>query len=319
MRYDIGRGRRALRHPVAWLYMTQKITPSTALLLLVPPLLWSGNAVVGRIVSDLIPPITLNFFRWTLALIILAPLGYSVFRKGSGLWADRKRYALLGLLGVGLYNTLQYIALHTSTPINVTLVGASMPVWMLLVGLVFFGARIAARQIGGAVLSMLGVLVVLSHGDWQQLLHLHFVAGDIFMIIATIAFALYSWLLVQPGKTDHIRRNWAAFLLAQVAFGVAWSGAFSAGEWVLTDASIQWGWPLLAALAYVSVGPAVVAFRCWGLGVQRVGPTTAGFFNNLTPLFAALMSSAFLGEAPHLYHGAAFVLVVSGIVLSSRR
>lgn len=298
--------------------MTQKITPSTALLLLVPPLLWAGNAVVGRVVNDLIPPITLNFFRWGIALLLLLPLGYSVFRRGSGLWADRKRYALLGLLGVGLFNTLQYMALHTSTPINVTLVGASMPVWMLLVGLLFFRVRIAMLQIVGAGLSVTGVLVVLGQGDWRQLLQLHFVAGDIFMIVATIIWAFYSWLLIQPSRSDHLRANWAAFLLAQVSFGVVWSGGFAAGEWAWTDASIQWGWPLAAALLYVAVGPAIVAFRCWGMGVQRVGPTTAGFFNNLTPLFAALMSAAFLGESPHIYHAVAFALIVSGIVLSSR-
>ena len=86
-----------------------------------------------------------------------------------------------------------------------------------------------------------------------------------------------------------------------------------------TNSQIQWGWPLAAALAYVAVGPAIIAFRCWGLGVQRAGPSTAGFFNNLTPLFAALMSSTFLGDMPHGYHAIAFALIVGGIVMSSRR
>jgi drug/metabolite transporter (DMT)-like permease len=82
---------------------------------------------------------------------------------------------------------------------------------------------------------------------------------------------------------------------------------------------ITWGWPLTGALIFVALGPAIIAFRCWGIGVQRVGPTIAGFFSNLTPLFAAVMSSAFLGELPHPYHGLAFALIVGGIVISSRR
>ncbi|MDS1141359.1 DMT family transporter [Pusillimonas sp. SM2304] len=299
--------------------MNQKLSPFTILLLVTPPALWAGNAVVGRVISELIPPITLNFLRWAIALLVLLPLGYSVFRQGSGLWANRKRYAMLGLLGIGLYNTLQYIALHTSTPINVTLVGASMPVWMLVIGSLFFGSRIAGTQVAGAVLSISGVLTVLGQGQFSQLLALRFVPGDIFMIIATIVWAFYSWLLVQSTDTEAIRRNWATVLLAQVSFGVMWSGMFAAGEWTLTDAHIHWGWPLALALAYVSIGPAIIAFRCWGMGVQRVGPTTAGFFNNLTPLFAALLSSAFLGEVPHLYHAVAFALIVGGIILSSRR
>ncbi len=299
--------------------MDHKLTPSTALLLVVPPLLWAGNAVVGRLISDLIPPITLNFLRWAIAFLILLPIGYSIFRKGAGLWTNYRRYAVLGLLGIGLYNALQYIALHTSTPMNVTLVGASMPVWMLLIGFLFFDAKVARKQVIGAVLSVIGVLVVLSHGEWRQLLGLRFVAGDVFMIVATMVWSFYSWSLSQSRDPEGIRRNWATFLLAQISFGVAWSGVFAAGEWALTDSAIHWGWPLAAGLAYVAVGPAIIAFRCWGLGVQRAGPNTAGFFNNLTPLFAALMSSAFLGEMPQAYHGAAFALIVSGIVLSSRR
>ncbi|MGH8848549.1 MAG: EamA family transporter, partial [Polaromonas sp.] len=113
--------------------------------------------------------------------------------------------------------------------------------------------------------------------------------------------------------------DWAAFLLAQIVFGLGWSGLFAASEWALTDARISWGWPLATALLFIAVGPAVIAYRCWGMGVQRVGPAIAGFFSNLTPLFAALLSAAFLGELPQPYHALAFVLIVAGIVVSSRR
>ncbi len=300
--------------------MDRKLTVSTAIMLIIPPLLWAGNAVVGRMVNALVPPITLNFLRWAIAFVILLPLAGAVFRPGSGLWAYRRRFATLGLLGIGLYNALQYLALQSSTPINVTLVAASMPVWMLAIGRLFFGARVSRTQVTGALLSIAGVLVVLARGEWQQLLALRLVPGDLFMILATIAWSVYSWLLAMPDRDPAaIRGDWAMFLLAQVAFGVLWSGAFAAGEWALTDAQIRWSGALAAALLYVAAGPAVIAFRCWGAGVQRVGPSIAAFFSNLTPLFAALLSSAFLGELPHVYHAAAFALIVGGIVLSSRR
>ena len=225
---------------------------------------------------------------------------------------------MLGLLGIGLYNSLQYLALQSSSPINVTLVAASMPVWMLLVGGLFFGAKVRRKQVIGAVLSIAGVLLVLSRGEWRQLLAMHLVPGDLFMIAATIAWSFYSWLLTLPQEPRELRSDWAAFLLAQVVFGVMWSGAFAAGEWAISDQHIVWSWSLVAALLYVAVGPAIIAFRCWGSGVQRAGPAIAGFFSNLTPLFAAIMSSAFLGEMPHLYHVAAFALIIGGIVLSSR-
>ena len=299
--------------------MQQRLTPTTAALLVVPPLLWAGNAVVGRLVADLVPPMTLNFMRWALAFVLLLPFAAWVLRAGSGLWAHWQRFAVLGLLGVGCYNALQYLALQTSTPLNVTLVAASSPVWMLGVGRLFFGQRITSQQLAGAALSIAGVLLVLCRGDLQVLLSLRLVRGDLYVLLATAAWALYSWLLVRPGDPPRIRGDWAAFLMAQMVMGLAWSGLFAAGEWAITDPHIHWGWPLVAALAYVAIGPAILAYRCWGLGVQGAGPQVAGFFINLTPLFAALMSAAFLGELPQLYHAGAFVLIVGGIVVSSRR
>lgn len=299
--------------------MNQKLNLPTVLLLIIPPFLWAGNAVVGRLISDLVPPITLNFMRWSIALVILLPLGYTVFKRGNGLLTNWRRYALLGLLGVGMYNTLQYMALHTSTPLNVTLVGASMPVWMLIMGRMFFNTKVAGRQLFGAALSILGVLVVLSQGSWSHLLQLRFVPGDLFMVVATIVWSFYSWSLVQARDNDALRNNWAAFLLAQVIYGTVWSGLFSVGEWTLTDAHINWTAGLLLALVYVSIGPAIIAFRCWGMGVQRVGPSIAGFFNNLTPLFAAMMSLFFLGELPKAYHAVAFSCIVGGIILSAKQ
>ncbi len=303
-----------------------RLTPSTVILLLIPPLMWAGNAVVGRLMQGSIPPITFNFVRWVIAGALLLPLAAWVLRPGSGLWAQRKRFALLGLLGVGLYNALQYMALKTSTPINVTLVASSIPIWMLLLGRVLYGVPIARRSAIGAVLSLAGVAVVLARGDWAQLGALRLVAGDGWMLLAALTWAWYSWLLVRPpegGYPANIKADWAAFLLAQIAFGLGWSGLMTAGEWLALPPTpgghLQWGWPLTAALLYVAVGPSLLAYRSWGIGVARVGPTVAGFFNNLTPLFAALMSATLLGEPPRLYHLAGFVLIVGGIFVTTRK
>ncbi|MGH6626789.1 MAG: DMT family transporter [Burkholderiaceae bacterium] len=299
--------------------MNPRLTPATALLLVIPPLLWASNAVVGRLVNALVPPITLNLLRWALAFVLLLPLAGWVLRRDSGLWPHWRRFALLGLLGVGCYNALQYLALKTSTPINVTLVGASTPVWMLGTGWLCFGQRVSRPQVVGALLSIAGVLLVLCRGQWALLMEVHLVPGDLYMLLATIAWAFYSWLLASPQEPASFRSDWAAFLMAQVVLGLGWSSLFTAGEWALTEAQIRWGWPLAAALLYVAIGPAILAYRCWGMGVRQVGPNVAGFFSNLTPLFAALLSAAFLGEPPHAYHAAAFALIVGGIVVSSRR
>lgn len=305
-----------------------RLTPATVALLLLPPLLWAGNAIVGRLMQGSIPPVTFNFLRWVLAFALLLPLAASALGPGSSVWRHWRRFAVLGLLSVALYNALQYMALKTSTPINVTLVAASMPVWMLLIGRLRYGVPVPRRAALGAVLSLAGVVIVLTRGDWHQLRALQLVPGDAWMLAAAITWAWYSWMLARPGpgsEPPELRRDWSAFLLAQVAFGLMWSGVMTAGEWALLPASpagashLNWGWPLALSLLYVAVGPSLLAYRAWGAGVSRAGPTTAGFFSNLTPLFAALMSTTLLGEPPHLYHLAGFVLIVGGIVVSSRR
>ena len=113
--------------------MTHKLTPKAALFLFIPPILWAGNAIVGRIVAGQIPPMTLNFLRWSIALAILTPFLGRLWAARQSLREAWLRLAMLGLAGMGCYNSFQYLALQTSTAVNVTLVAASMPVWVLVI------------------------------------------------------------------------------------------------------------------------------------------------------------------------------------------
>jgi drug/metabolite transporter (DMT)-like permease len=300
--------------------MHAKLSPSTIVLLTLPPILWAGNAVVGRIVAPLVAPMTLNLLRWAVAFALLLPLAAPVLRRGSALWPSWRRFAVLSLLSIGGYNALLYLSLNTSTPINVTLVGSSTPVWTLLIGRVFFGMRISGQQWLGAVLSISGVLLVLSRGQLDVLLQLRLVPGDLYILVASAAWAYYSWMLAHPTtEPSEIRRDWAAFLLAQIAFGLLWSALFAGAEWSLGWGRLEWSWGLALALLFIAIGPALLAYRAYGAGVARAGPSVAGFFVNLTPLFTAVLSSAFLGEMPHLYHALAFMLIVGGIGVSASR
>lgn len=305
---------------------TSRIGLSTLLLLVLPPLLWAGNAVVGRAVQGSVPPLTFNLLRWGLAFCLLLPLAAWVLRPGSPLWPQWRRFALLGLLGVGSYNSLQYLALSTSSAINITLVAASTPVWMLLIGRLFYRAPITRWPAAGAGLSLLGVAVVLARGDWAQLVAVQFVAGDAWMLLASLVWAWYSWLLVRPpsgGYPAAVKGDWAAFLLAQMVMGIFWSGLLSSAEWLVlpgaADLHIDWDWPLAAALVFVALGPSLLAYRCWAAAVGRVGPSVASLFTNLTPLFAAVLSATLLGDWPQPHHLVGFVLIVCGIALAARR
>ncbi len=300
-----------------------KLSPKLALLLTLPPLLWAGNAVVGRWAADSIPPLTLNFLRWLLAFLVLAPMARPLWADRAALRQRWRYFALTGFLGMGCYNALQYQALHSSTPLNVTLIAASLPLWMLGVGALFFQVRPDRRQVLGALLSLLGVGLVLSRGRLQTLRQVHFVEGDLLMLLAVFSWAVYSWLLARPPAhmrgTQRPSWDWAALLMAQLVFGLGFAGLSAGAEQLLSAQPVRWGSGLAVTLVYVALGPSLLAYRCWGLGVAQAGPAVAAFFGNLTPVFAALMSAAALGEWPQWFHGAAFALIAAGIVVSSRR
>ena len=312
------------------------LTPRLIAMLTLPPLMWAGNAVVGRMTVPHVPPLMLNAIRWGVVLLVLLVLGRQAIataaRRGEIL-ARWRPLGLMGLLGVGAYNALQYLALTTSTPINVTLIAASMPLWMLLVGAVFYAERPRSPQVIGAALSLVGVATVLGRGQLSALADVQFVRGDVYMLAAAASWAGYSWMLARPPASmrgearptitdaDGQRRvwRWDEALLVQALFGVVWAGGAAGLEAVVSSRQPEWSPAVGAAVLYIVIGPSLIAYALWGRAVAAVGPTTAGIFANLTPLFAALLSTALLGAAPHGYHAVAFALIVAGILVSSRR
>lgn len=302
------------------------LTPRVAALLAVPPFLWACNALVGRVLAHSVPPLTLNALRWAVALLILLPLGWGALgtrARRAELLQRWRPLAFLGLLGVGAYNALQYLALQTSTPINVTLIACSTPLWMLLVGALLHHEPIRRWQVVGALLSMSGVLLVLLRGDLAGLAAIRLVPGDLWMLLASLSWAVYSWQLARPSPllagAQRPDWTWSQFLLAQVLFGLVWAGGASGIELAAGAPPPVFDLRLLLMLAFLGIGPSVLAYRCWGLGVAAAGPATAGFFGNFTPLFAALLSALWLGQPPQPYHGLAFGLMVAGIMVSNRR
>ena len=292
-------------------------------MLTLPPLFWAGNAVVGRLLVGVVPPVALNAMRWTLAFLILLPLGWRAFKDIGAIGRRLVYLGVLGLLGMGGYNALLYGALQTSTPMNVTLIAASTPIFMLLIGATVYGVKTRWADWLGASLSMVGVATVLARGDWLTLLKVRMVPGDLLMLVAVVVWAGYTWLLARPPASmrdaERPPWNWAEFLVVQVALGCGWAWLSAGVEHQMTLTSITWSPTVFWAVAYVATGPSVLAYWCWGQGVATVGPAVASFFANLTPVFAAMLSAALLGESPATYHLVAFVFIVMGIAVSSSK
>ncbi|NDA17394.1 MAG: DMT family transporter [Burkholderiaceae bacterium] len=282
-------------------------------------LMWAGNAIVGKILVQSSSPVLLNTIRWGVTALLLLPFAWRVLMPRSPLWTHRKRFLLLSLFGVGSYNVLLYLALQSSTPINVTLIGASMPIWAIVIGAVVYHERAQIRQIAGALISMVGVAVVIVRGDFERLIEIEFVAGDLWMVLATILWGAYSWMLAHPKQSTERSWPWAEFLFAQVGFGFCWSLVFAQTEYLLGLNYFTWNWQTLAMIGYVIIGPSLIAYRCWGLGVNQAGATVATFFTNLIPVFTAILSTLLLQKPPELFQMFAFVLILCGIYLSLQR
>jgi drug/metabolite transporter (DMT)-like permease len=290
---------------------------ATVFYLLTATILWAGNAIAGRALVGSVSPITLTAVRWGAAALILLPFGWRIFKPGSPLWKNKTRFLILGLFGVGSYNVLLYSALQTSSAINVTLIGASMPIWMLLIGAVFYQVKPRVVQMIGAVVSLLGVSVVLTRGDLSTLLSMQMVIGDLLIMLATFLWASYSWMLSRPGSSSEQEWPWAGFLTAQIVIGLMWTGIFEGFEIASGHAYLDLNLWTGSLILFIAIGPSLIAYRCWGQGVNRAGPTVAAFFANFIPLFTALFSAAILGEPPGLFHAVAFALIVAGIWVSS--
>lgn len=290
---------------------------ATTMYLLTATALWAGNAIAGRALVGSISPITLSTVRWGLAALILLPFGWRIFKPGSPLWENKTRFLILGLFGVGSYNVLLYLALQTSSAINVTLIGASMPIWMLFIGSVFYQVKPKLLQMIGAVVSLIGVAVVLTRGDLSALLSMQMVVGDILIMLATFLWAFYSWMISRPGASTERQWPWADFLMAQILVGLLWTGLFNGFEIATGHAYLDLNLWTGSLILFVAIGPSLISYRCWGLGVNGAGPTVAAFFANFIPLFTALLSAAILGEPPSIFHGVAFALIVAGIWVSS--
>ena len=269
--------------------------PLNLLFLLVPPVFWAGNAVGGRMASGVIPPMTLNFVRWLKAHWLLM--------------------SITAFLSVTTYNALQYLALTTSSAINITLITSVGPVFTLLIGRLFFGAAIYRLAVLGAGISILGVVWVLVRGDFSNLASIQFVAGDLFMLLAMALWALYTWVLRRRPPAMSIYAAFAAQMMLGLLFALPMAVAeLSFG----TYAAIEFSPKLLLILLYVSTCPALLAYLCWQQAVARTGTQLPMFFQNLTPMFAALLSVALLHEYPEGYHIVALALIVLGIVLANR-
>ena len=283
------------------------------LLLTLTALIWSGNFVLGRGVQGLIPPLSLGFWRWAIALIVLAPFAWPHFwRQRVLICRHAGLIGLQGLLAVTGFNTLLYVAVQYTTAINAVLVNSITPILIALVAWLLHRETLRPRQLLGIVLSFGGVLLILAQGEVSQLLALTFNRGDILVLLAAAGWSVYAVTLRRLPKDLHP----LAFLFAINAAGLIGLVPLYLRE-LQQGLRIPMTVPALLTIAYVSLCASVLAFLCWNYAVRIVGANRAGPFVHLMPVFSTILAIIFLHEEPawHQAKGATFIFI--GIVLAT--
>ena len=280
------------------------------LILAIAPLCWSGNIVLARGINHLISPISLAFWRWTVAFLILLPFAWRYARNDWNVVSRQWKILLfLSLTGVTCFNTILYTAMHTTTAINGALIQTSMPAVIILISLIAFKESVTKKQLFGVTMCIFGEGFVVLRGDLTAFFKLDFAEGDILMMIAVVIYALYSAFLRQRPPIHPM-----SFLI--YTFGIGVFCLLPLFIWQVSDSGpIVVNVNILASILYVAVFPSIIAYLCWNHGITVLGANRGGLFINLIPVFASLLAIAWLGESLEFFHLIGMTLICSGMVL----
>lgn len=283
------------------------------LLLTLTTLFWSGNMVVGRAIRGEVPPFALAFWRWAIAFALTLPLALPHLRaQWPILRRNWKAVFVLGLLGVGGYNTLAYIALQYTGATNASLLNSFIPVATIALSWAFLNKRLRGIEWAGVLISLAGVTTIVSRGELATLLALTPNVGDLWMLGAVVVWAFYTiGLQWRPGGVHPMLLLAAFTAVGLLALAPAYAWEMAQGRQVHLSASS------LTGIIYIGTLPSFVGYIFYNRAVGEVGASKASLFIHLMPVFGTILAALFLGEIPQLFHGAGIGLIFFGIYLTT--
>lgn len=278
-------------------------------------LLWSGNFFAGHVAADIMPPATLSAARWLVALFLLLPFtGREIAANRGEILKRWPLWAAAGILNIAVFTVLIYAGLAHTSLVNGSIIGSAAPIVVGLFGWLILAERTSLRARFALAVSTAGVALIVLHGDLRNLIALDLNGGDLMLFLGISAFALYAVLL----KRFPTRLSAAAALAVSIPFGLIALAPLAL--WEIGTSGVAAGQLGNAALivAYVASLP-TLGFVLWARGVAVIGPTRAGQFLQLVPVFGSALAVGLLGEVLHLHHALGFALVLGGIALCDRR
>ena len=275
--------------------------------------IWSGNFIVARGLNDSIPPISLAFWRWVVAVIVFLPLAAKPLIDERHILKQHLSYlCITAVLGITLFNTLIYFAGHTTTALNLSIISITFPLFIIILSRIFFREMMTINRAVGILLVVTGIVMLITRGRPAKLLELSFAVGDIWMLLAAIIFAVYSLLLKRKPRDLSI---WA-FQLSTFILGLLFLLPFFVWETVSVP-QVNFDARTVLAILYVGIGASLAAFLLWNKAVLAIGPSRAGMVYYTLPLFSGLSAHLFLNEAISRIHLYSAMLIVTGIVAAN--
>ncbi|MBA5779107.1 DMT family transporter [Stappia sp. F7233] len=284
------------------------------LLLILTALFWAGNTIAGRLAIGEVSPFVVVTLRWVIVSgLLMVFFGRQVVAE----WATLRRHMialiLMAIFGLTAFNSLFYVAAHSTTALNLGIIQGSMPIFVLVGALVFHRTPVGPLQIAGVMITMLGVIYISAHGDLARLAELEINPGDGLMIIACVFYSAYAVTLRNRPKVPGI----VFFTMLSVIAAIT---SLPALGYEIANGTVQWptpeGWLIVL---YIALGPSFLSQIFFMRGVELIGPGRAGVFINLVPIFSSIMAVVLLSEPFQSYHAVALALVFAGIWLSERR
>lgn len=283
------------------------------LLLILAVLFWSGNFIVGRGIHNEIPPMTLAFWRWAIALLIILPFSLRhIVHQFDIIRRNLKILTVLAILSVTNFSIFIYMALKLSTATNTVLINSMIPIFIVMVSWLGFKERITLRQSIGIAISLAGLMFIIANGNLSTLISVRFSKGDLWTICAGISWALYSVLL----RKSPIELNSLSFLATLIIIGTLFISPFYIWE-MSTGKTMNISQASIGSIVYVALFASILAYTFWNKAIQIIGANKTGIFIHLMPVFSIILAIIFLNEELKEYHVKGTVLIFTGIFLTT--
>ena len=277
---------------------------------------WAGNFVVGKFASFYnVPPFSLNFYRWLFAWLILMPFTISeIIKKKEYIISNYKIFLVLGITSITIFNSIVYYSLNFTQVISGVLMISTIPVMIMFFSSILKIEKTNLFQIIGVILSIVGVIIIITKANFEILKSLNFNKGDITMVLAMFSWALYSTLL----KRQKYELSQISLLQVVISFGLIFLIPIYFIEYQI-GFRINIDMPFILILSYVVLFPGLASFILWIKGIALIGANRSGVFLHLMPIISALMAMIIFDEKFMFYHILGACFIISGILLSNKK